>query len=55
MYGNKATPLGSGVDPKVTIQKDGEHVAVNLSGLSRNVYSEKLKDPRNTKDVPYPD
>jgi len=49
------TPLGSGVDPKVTVSDDNGHVTVNLAGLSRNVYSQKIKDPRNTAIAPYPD
>ena len=49
------TPLGSGTDPKVRVDKDGDHVTVNLSGLSRNVYSEKIKDPRNRAGNPFPD
>ena len=49
------TPLGSGVDPKVTVSDDNGHVVVNLAGLSRNVYSKKIKDPRNTITTPYPD
>jgi hypothetical protein len=53
--GNLRTPLGKGVDPKVTVVNDDGHVTVNLSGLSRNVYSEKIKDPRNRVGNPYPD
>lgn len=49
------TPLGSGVDPKVTVSDDDGHVTVNLSGLSRNVYSQRIKDPRNTPTTTYPD
>ena len=49
------TPLGSGTDPKVTVKDDSGHVTVNLSGLSRNVYSEKIKDPRNQVGNPFPD
>jgi hypothetical protein len=39
----------------VKVDKDGEHITVNLSGLSRSVYSEKIKDPRNRTDAPFPD
>lgn len=49
------TPLGKGVDPKVYVNKVDDHVTVNLSGLSRSVYSEKINDPRNTEGSPYPD
>ena len=56
LYGRKElTPLGSGTDPKVKVVDDGEHVTVNLSGLSRNVYSEKIGDPRNRAKKPFPD
>ena len=53
--GNLRTPLGSGTDPKVTVKDDDGHVTVNLSGLSRNVYSEKIGDPRNQVGNPFPD
>ena len=49
------TPLGKGTDPDVTVVDNDGHVTVNLSGLSRNVYSEKIKDPRNTANNPFPD
>lgn len=51
----KVTPLGSGTDPKVKVKEDNGHVTVNLSGLSRSVYSEKIKDPRNQVGNPFPD
>ena len=52
---NLRTPLGKGTDPKVKVNKTGDHVTVDLSGLSRNVYSEKIKDPRNQPGNPFPD
>ena len=52
---NFKSPLGSGTDPKVKVKDNNGHVTVNLSGLSRNVYSEKIQDPRNQTGNPFPD
>ena len=52
---NLRTPLGKGTDPTIKVKNEGGHVTVNLSGLSRNVYSEKIKDPRNKVGNPFPD
>ena len=49
------TPLGSGTDPLAKVSDDNGHVTVNLSGLSRSVYSEKIQDPRNQVGNPFPD
>lgn len=49
------TPLGSGTDPKVKVNDDNGHITVNLSRLSRSVYSDKIKDPRNQVGNPFPD
>ena len=49
------TPLGKGTDPAAKVKVDGDHVTVDLSGLSRNVYSEKIQDPRNQPGNPFPD
>lgn len=52
---NLRTPLGKGTDPKVRVEEEDGHVKVNLSGLSRNVYSEQIRDPRNQIGNPFPD